>query len=114
MKLQKKFLPRSVQFDTLERSLGSHRGGSWSVENESDLAEVVGRSQVADLHSLCAFTAALSHLKKFELFKSGFIDFSHDWTFLLLMIWITLAFNVDNLEHKYTDRISFRVRHFFY
>ena len=34
-------IPRSVQLDTLERSLGSDSGGSGPVEDEGDFPEVI-------------------------------------------------------------------------
>ena len=53
-------LPRPVQLDALERPLGGDRGGPRAVEQERDLAKVVGGAEAADFHGGLALVAELS------------------------------------------------------
>ena len=51
--------PRAVQFDALQRPAGSHGGGARPVEQQRDLAEVLGRTETTDFHRISTLVADL-------------------------------------------------------
>ena len=53
--------PRPVELHALERAHGGHGGGARSVQHQSDLPEVVGWSEDADLLTVLSFVSELCH-----------------------------------------------------
>ena len=57
--------PRSVKLDAFQWTNGGDCGRSRPVEDESDLAEVIGGTEASDLNGILDIVFSLRHLLKF-------------------------------------------------